>query len=82
MVIWLLKREDSAFVDAHGKEVVNFQISIVIYTFISILLIFVFGLGILLLIAVSLAVLVCSIMAAIKAKDGERFRYPMTIRLL
>ena len=27
LVVWLLKKDASAFVDAHGKEAINFQIT-------------------------------------------------------
>ena len=35
LVIWLLKREESPFIDTHGKEALNFQISVIIYGIIS-----------------------------------------------
>jgi uncharacterized Tic20 family protein len=48
LVIWLLKREESAFIDDQGKESVNFQLSILIYFIVAILLIPLLGMGILL----------------------------------
>ena len=81
LVIWLLKRNDHPQVDRQGKEAVNFQISVAIYLIVSALLIPVV-IGLLLLPAVALFALVMVIVAAIKASNGEEFRYPLTIRLI
>ena len=78
LIIWLVKKDDP-FVDHHGREVLNFQISIFIYTIIAAVLCFVL-IGFLLLPIVMLANLILTIVAAIRAKDGERYQYPMTIR--
>ena len=81
LIIWLMKRDTDPFVDAQGKESLNFQISITIYVMISIFLILVL-VGILFLIVVPVAALILTIIAAIKANDGEDYRYPFTIRLI
>ena len=80
LIIWQLKKEDS-FVDDQGKEALNFQISIMIYVIVSALLMFL-CIGIFLLIAVAIFNLVFLLIAAIKANDGESYRYPLTIRLI
>ena len=71
LVVWLLKRSEVPAVEAHGKEALNFQISVTIYAIVCILLI---GLGI--------AALVLVIIASIKASSGELYRYPLTIRFI
>jgi len=81
LVIWLLKREDAEFIDWHGKEAVNFQISITIYAVAAIILVFVV-IGFLILPAVAIFDIVCIIMAAVKANNGERWRYPLCIRFI
>jgi len=81
LVMWLIKKDEYPFVDDQGKEAVNFQISIAIYAAVSVLLVFVL-IGIVLLIAVVILDIVCIILAAMKAKDGERYRYPMSIRFI
>ena len=81
LVVWLLKREGHPFLDDQGKEALNFQITTTIAALISIVLIFV-AVGIALLIAVCLASLVFTIIAAIKANNGETYRYPFTLRLI
>jgi len=100
-VIYLIKRNDSAFAAAHAREAVNFNLSMFLYAClagaIGVVLVgaTVLTLGIgaivtapagLLLAALAIAIavmwLVCSIIAAIKAWNGEEYRYPMTLRLL
>ena len=81
LVIWLLKKHESAAVDAHGKESLNFQISMSIYTLLAGLSLFVL-IGIVLLPLVLIFNLVLIIIASIKASNGEFYRYPLTIRLI
>jgi uncharacterized Tic20 family protein len=81
LVVWLLKRHESAAVDAHGKEAVNFQISMTIYTLLAGLSCFL-CVGFVLLPAALIANLVLIVVASIKASNGELFRYPLSIRLI
>ncbi|MBC9786286.1 DUF4870 domain-containing protein [Heliobacterium chlorum] len=81
LVIWLIKKEDMPFVDDQGKESINFQISILIYAFISFLLVFL-GVGILLLMFVGFVQFVMTIVASISANDGKQYRYPYIFRLI
>ena len=81
LVLWLLKREDGAFIDDQGKESLNFQISLLIYAFACLLLSFV-AIGVLLLFPLIVFGFVCIIMATIKASEGSAFRYPACIRLI
>ena len=76
-----IKRGDGAEIDAHGKESLNFQISMLIYDAIAaILCLILIGFPILILLWVLNTVLV--IIASIKASEGEFYRYPFTIRLI
>ncbi len=79
LVVWLVKKEEMAFVDYHGKESLNFQISMLIYLLISGVSIFAI-VGIVLFPAVLIAGIVLTIIAAIKANGGEYYEYPLTIR--
>ena len=81
LVIWLIKRAESPFIDDQGKEALNFQISMIIYAVISWILVTIF-IGYLLLFAVGIFDIVMVIMAALKANEGERFRYPLCIRFI
>ncbi|MFD2727247.1 DUF4870 domain-containing protein [Hyunsoonleella rubra] len=116
LILWSANKEKSTFVDEHGKQALNFQISIFLYALIlgtltvpffifklvgsfdfidfhgfhdfhisldkpSPLLYIGGGLGVLAIIAfiVELALIV---MASLKARDGELYRYPFTINFL
>ena len=81
LIIWLIKKDESSFVDNQGKESLNFQISFTIYCAISAILIVVV-IGIILLIALGIGFLILVIIASIKANEGEEYRYPLTLRLI
>lgn len=81
LIMWLVKKDESAFVDDQGKEALNFNITISIAGFVAFLLLFVVIGGILLPI-IGIFWLVMTIIAAVKANGGERYRYPLTIRLI
>jgi len=81
LIVWLVKRGDSPEIDAHGKESLNFQISMLIYDAIAALLcIILIGIPILIILWVLNTVLV--IIASIKASEGKLYRYPFTIRFI
>lgn len=86
LVVWMLVRDKSTFAAEHAKEAVNFNLSMFIYAALSVVLV-IFTLGIGLLVAVPLWVvmalvwIVCTLIAAFKAYDGQVYRYPLTIRL-
>jgi uncharacterized Tic20 family protein len=81
LVIWLIKKDQSWFVDDQGKEAVNFQISLTLYSIISAILIIVL-IGLVLLGVLWLFGVIFSIIAAIKANEGVQYRYPLTIRFI
>ncbi len=82
LIIWQIKKDDSPFIDEHGKEALNFQISIGIYALVSLLLIPVFCIGAFLLTAVGIFNLVFLLIAAIKANNGFHYSYPLCIRFI
>lgn len=79
--LWLYKRQESSVVDQTGKEILNFQISMTIYMIISGVLVLLL-IGIFLLLGLLVFALVVILTAAIKARDGEAYRYPLTIRFI
>jgi len=81
LVIWLMKKDESEFVDDQGKESLNFQISVTIYLVIAAILILIV-IGIFLMAAIGVFVLVMVVIASVKASSGEKFRYPLTLRLI
>jgi uncharacterized protein len=88
LILWLNKREQSPFIDDHGREAVNFQISLLIYILVLLpLIVFLTcGIGFIAAIPLALAIIVLAIvgtiMAASSASKGQYYRYPATIRLL
>jgi uncharacterized Tic20 family protein len=87
LVIWMMKKDTMPFVDDQAKEALNFNISVAIIFFVLfVMTLLTLGIGILLtgplMILVGLAWLVFTIIASIKANQGERYRYPFTLRLV
>lgn len=81
LAIWLLKKDSSGFVDAHGKEVVNFQITLTgILALCAVLYLLLIGFMFHLIFV--LFGVVVTVLGAIKAQNGERYRYPLTWRLV
>jgi uncharacterized Tic20 family protein len=81
LIVWLAKRGDSAEIDAHGKESLNFQISMLIYNLIAGILCLVL-IGFVILGILHLLNLVLVIIASIQASEGKFYRYPLAIRLI
>lgn len=81
LILWLVKRADSPYLDAAGKEAVNFNISWAIYAAVAAFSIFAL-IGFILFPAVCIAWLIMVIVASIKASEGKLYRYPLTIRLI
>src|SRR5206468_5860510 len=81
LIVWLVKRGDSPEIDAHGKESLNFQISMLIYDAIAAILCLVL-IGIPILIALWIMNTIFVIIASIRASEGKFYRYPITIRLI
>ncbi|WP_426150794.1 DUF4870 domain-containing protein [Pseudomonas sp. DC3000-4b1] len=81
LVVWQLKKDRSAFIDAQGKESVNFQITVTLASLVCFLLFFIL-IGLPLLGLVAILAIVFTIIAAIKANEGVNYRYPLTLRLI
>jgi len=84
-VIYFMKREESEFIAEHAREAINFQISMLIAFLAAWVLLFtIIGIpfALVFMLAIPIINIVCIIIAAIKASDGERYEYPLTLRLL
>ena len=81
LVVYLIYRDKSTYVANHGKEALNFQISIMIYFIVSFILCFVF-VGFVLLAVVGILQLVYTIIAAVDASKGKNYSYPLTFRFI
>lgn len=87
LAVWLLQRDRDPFVEEHAREALNFNLSVLLYAIALIAFAVVtFGIGLLVLVPVALvgapAWLIATGIAAAKAGNGERFRYPLSIRFL
>jgi uncharacterized Tic20 family protein len=81
ILIWQLKKGEMPELDDHGKMVVNFMISMLIYSLISFVLLFVF-VGVLCYIALFIMGIVFPIIGGIKANHGELWKYPLVISII
>ena len=81
LIVWLAKRVDSAEIDAHGKESLNFQLSMLIYNLIAAVLCLVL-IGFFILAILHILNIVLVIIASIQASEGKLYRYPLAIRLI
>lgn len=81
LVIWLIKKDDSPYVDYHGREYLNFFISYTVYSIISGILVLVL-IGVLLLWVIGIMLVVFTIIGAIKAFEGKMYRMPFIFRVL
>jgi len=80
LVLWLIKRDQSRFVDACGKSSMNMQLTLYLAAFICGALGFITcGSAWLLLPVIAIYQIVISIIAALKVRDGINMRYPLTI---
>jgi uncharacterized Tic20 family protein len=91
LVLWSAKKNESAYIDAHGKAAVNFQLSIILYCILLTILfipiaIFTLGLGIIAIVIGIIPAIILKfiliISASIKANNGEHYNYPFTIEFI
>jgi uncharacterized protein len=78
LIVWLVKRNDHPYIDEQGKESINFQLSVMMYSIFLVCI--VIGIPLVLVLAVTDIVLV--IVATVKASNGEVYRYPFCLRLI
>ncbi len=83
LIVWLVKKDESAFVAHHGREALNFQITVLIaMVAMGVLAAVTCGLGIPLLMVVPVVNIVFCVIGAVKANEGLRWTYPFSIRLV
>ena len=81
LIVFLVKRDESPMVAAHAKEVLNFHLSLILWTIVSCVGLF-FCVGIPMLMALGLMAFICAIIGAIRASEGGFYHYPLTVRLI
>ncbi|MGK0454820.1 MAG: putative Tic20 family protein [Paraglaciecola sp.] len=82
LILWLTKKDEIRNMDAHGKAILNFRISMFIYILICIPLILLLGMGIIGLIAIGFFYLIFPIINAIRASNNEAPKYPFSIKFI
>lgn len=82
LVLWLANKDRVIDMDEHGKAIMNFRISMFIYAILSIPLILFFGIGLLTLLAVIGLGIVLPIINAVKAINGQKPDYYVSITFL
>lgn len=81
LVIWLIKKDESAFVAEQAKEALNFQITMALAFIVCWLLAFII-IGALLMPLLFIANLVFCILGAVASSKGQSYRYPVAVRLV
>jgi uncharacterized protein len=83
LVVWQAKKEQMPSIIDHGKEAVNFHISVIIYIVGCVVAGFLtFGITFFLIPVIGIGALVLSVMAGIKANEGNFYKYPLNLRLI
>jgi uncharacterized Tic20 family protein len=82
LILWVTQKDKVYEMDAHGKNILNFQLSLLIYSIICLPLIFLLGLGVLGLIALGIIAIVFPVINAIKASNGEISKYPLSLNFI
>ena len=81
LIVWILKKEDSAYIAEQAKEALNFQITVLIAQFIAAILAWVL-IGFILIPIIWILNVVFCIIAAIASSKGKTYRYPLCLRLI
>ncbi len=81
LILWLVKRDESPFLDHHGKEALNFQISLIFY-WIGTIIAMLFLIGLLIIPILLIVQLLFPILAAVAGNRGDYYRYPLTLRII
>jgi uncharacterized Tic20 family protein len=82
LVMWLIKRDESPYINDHGKEAVNFQISLVVYSLLGLALTPMCGIGFAVWVAVYVLGAIGCVFASLAAHRGEYYRYPACLRFI
>jgi uncharacterized Tic20 family protein len=80
-IVYLAMRHDSEYVASNAKEALNFQISVLLYVLCCLPLTLIL-IGVPLMILIGLGSLVLGVLAAVRASQGQLYRYPLTLRLV
>lgn len=82
LILWLTQKEKVYQMDEHGKNIINFQLSLIVYCLICIPLVLLCGLGFLGFIILGVISIVFPVINAIKASRGEIPTYPLSFNFI
>ncbi|MBQ0787034.1 MAG: DUF4870 domain-containing protein [Oceanihabitans sp.] len=82
LILWVTQKEKVYQMDAHGKNIINFQLSLIVYCIICVPLILLFGLGLLGFVVLGIIAIIFPIINAIKASNGETPTYPLSFNFI
>lgn len=82
LILWMTQKEKVFQMDEHGKSIVNFQLSLIVYCIACVPLILLFGLGLLGFAVLGIIAIVFPIINAIKANRGETTSYPLSLNFI
>lgn len=82
LILWVTQKEKVYKMDEHGKNIINFQLSLLVYCLICIPLILLFGLGLVGLIVLGVLSVIFPIVNAIRANNGETPKYPLSLNFI
>ena len=82
LILWATQKDKVHQMDVHGKAIINFQLSIILYTILCIPMIFLLGLGIIGLVIIGILAIVFPLVNAIKASNGELPNYPLSLNFV
>ncbi|WP_147678536.1 DUF4870 domain-containing protein [Algibacter pacificus] len=82
LILWLVNKDKVDQMDAHGKSIINFQLSLIIWFVICVPLILLFGLGLLGFLVLGILSIILPIVNALKVSRGETPAYPFTLHII
>ncbi|TXE11865.1 DUF4870 domain-containing protein [Seonamhaeicola algicola] len=82
LILWATQKERVYHMDNHGKNIINFQLSLIVYFIVCIPLILFFGLGLLGFLILGIFSFIFPIINAIKASNGEIPKYPLSLNFI
>lgn len=82
LVLWLTQKEKVYEMDTHGKNIINFQLSLIVWCIICVPLILLFGLGLLGFAILGIISIIFPIVNAVRVSRGEAAIYPFTFTFI
>ena len=88
LIVWLVKKDSSPYMDHHGRESLNFQLTVMIVLFslgcvTAVLMLVLVGILLIpVLMVLPVLAIVAEVLGAVAAQKGEWYRYPCCIRMV